>query len=106
MPAIVLYDRPEFGFAPEQSQKTLTKIIGILRSRQNGDGAFGLWAANSEVSDFASVYAVDFLLEAKERNFPVPPDIIESSMNYLRQLAASEGRTFRASGCGHTPFIL
>ncbi|MDR3554012.1 MAG: hypothetical protein P4L55_04600, partial [Syntrophobacteraceae bacterium] len=91
MPAIVLYDRPEFGFAPEQSQKTLARIIGILRSRQNGDGAFGLWAANSGVSEFASVYAVHFLLEAKERHFPVPPDILESSMHYLRQLAATEG---------------
>jgi uncharacterized protein YfaS (alpha-2-macroglobulin family) len=92
MPAIVLYNRPEFGFAPEQVQKTLQKIIGILRTRQNGDGAFGLWAANSEVSDFASVYAVHFLLEAKGRNFPVPTDMLASSMNYLRQLAASEGQ--------------
>ncbi len=91
MPAIVLYDRPEFGFAPEQSQKTLEKIIGILRSRQNGDGAFGLWAANSEVSDFACVYAVDFLMDARDRNFPVPPDMMVSAMHYLAQLAASEG---------------
>ncbi|MDR3568548.1 MAG: alpha-2-macroglobulin [Syntrophobacteraceae bacterium] len=92
MPAIVLYNRPEFGFAPERSEKTLSKIIGILRTRQNGDGAFGLWAANSEVSDFASVYAVQFLLEAKERNFPVPADMIASGMHYLRQLGASEGQ--------------
>ena len=92
MPAIVLYNRPEFGFAPEQSEKTLAKIISLLRTRQNGEGAFGLWAADSEVSEFASVYAVDFLLEAKERNFPVPTDMLASSLNHLRQLAASEGQ--------------
>ncbi len=89
MPAIVLYDRPEFGFAPEQSRKTLAKIISILRSRQKSDGSFGLWSANSEVSSFASIYAVQFLLEAKQRNFPVPPDMIQSSMHYLRQFAAT-----------------
>lgn len=96
MPAIVLHNRPEFGFAPEISEKTLTKIIGTLRSRQNDDGAFGVWAANPRVSDFATVYTVHFLLEAKDRSFPVPPDMLDNAMSYMKELLSSEGEGLAA----------
>lgn len=92
-PAIVLRGRPEFGYAPESADKTLTTIVGTLRARQNAEGAFGMWAANPHVSEFASIYAVHFLVEAKERGFPVPPEMIEHGNTYLGELASSEGET-------------
>ncbi len=91
LPAIVLRNRPEFGYAPATVNQSLASIISTLRSRQNADGAFGLWAANSHVDDFASVYALHFLLEAKERGLAVPADMIENGKIYLTQLANSEG---------------
>ncbi|HYM59470.1 MAG TPA: alpha-2-macroglobulin family protein, partial [Thermoanaerobaculia bacterium] len=91
MPAVVMHDRPEFGYAHGVAEKPVTSVIATLQSRQNGDGAFGLWAANAHVSPFASVYATHFLLEAKERGFAVPRDMLDASMGSLSQLAASEG---------------
>ena len=91
MPAIVLRNRPEFGYAPATVEQSLASIVSTLRSRQNAEGAFGLWAANSNVDDFASVYALHFLLEAKERGYAVPVDMVESGKAWLTQLAGSEG---------------
>jgi alpha-2-macroglobulin len=92
-PAIVLRARPEFGYAPEKVEANLERVISILRARQNAEGAFGFWAANSHVSDVQTVYALHFLTEAKERNYPVPPDLLEKGLSYLRGLAGRDADT-------------
>ena len=91
IPALVLGDRPEFGFVKAERGASIARLIGMLRSRQNGDGAFGMWAANPAVDDAASVHAVHFLIEARERRELVPPDLLAKSNDWLRQLAGSEG---------------
>src|SRR5207247_553953 len=60
-------------------------------SRQNEEGAYGLWAANTHVDPYVSVYAQHFLLDAKERGFPVPPEVLSQGVGYLQRLAGSEG---------------
>ena len=86
-PAIVLRDRPEFAYQPKDVEKSLQEIIHILRGRQNSQGAFGFWSANSHVSNYQSTYALHFLTEAKDRGYPVPGDLLKRGMNFLRQLA-------------------
>lgn len=92
-PAIVLRQRPEFGYAPDKVEVTLEQALHILRARQNAEGAFGFWAANSHVSDMQTVYAVHFLTEAKERGYPIPNDLLAKGLGYLKALAANEGDT-------------
>jgi uncharacterized protein YfaS (alpha-2-macroglobulin family) len=89
VPAIVLRDRPEFGFGPEKVEQNLAAVLRTLRSRQNGEGAFGMWAGNGYVSDFQTVYALHFLTEAKERSYPVPQDLLSRALGYARGLAAA-----------------
>ncbi len=86
-PAIVLRARPEFGYAPEKVEAALERTIAVLRARQNADGAFGFWAANSHVSDMQVVYAMHFLTETKERGYAVPTDMLAKGLAYLRGLA-------------------
>lgn len=93
MPALVLHDRPEFGYVPGVAEKLVTSAIATLQSRQNEEGAFALWPGNAAVSELPSVYATQFLLEAKERGFAVPREVLDSAMAHLSQLAASEGDT-------------
>ena len=93
LPAVILGDRPEFGIVKAERGASVAKLIGMLRSRQNGDGAFGLWAANPTVDDQASVHAVQFLIEARERKELVPQDMLTNANNWLRQLAGSDGTT-------------
>lgn len=89
-PALILRRRPEFGYAPETVEANLARAVDILRSRQNEDGAFGMWAANSHVSPFQAVYAAHFLTEAKELGYAAPPDLLERSLVYLNAVAAGD----------------
>ena len=91
VPAMVLARRPEFGIGSAQAATTTGKVLDMLRSRQNEEGAYGLWAANTHVSPYVSVYAQHFLLEARERGFDVPQEAISQGAGYLLRLAASEG---------------
>ncbi|MBL8633022.1 MAG: alpha-2-macroglobulin [Myxococcales bacterium] len=90
IPALVGRARPEFGIKADAAELSFQNIIATLRSRQNDDGGFGLWANPNQVHDFASVYATHFLLEAKERGLPVPPELIKKSQEFLNQLVARE----------------
>ena len=93
VPAVILQARPEFGVTRNVSEESLARIVGMLRGRQNQEGGFGLWAANHHVVPWVSAYAVHFLLEAKDRGHAVPPDMLGSANEWLRQLAASEGNS-------------
>jgi alpha-2-macroglobulin len=94
MPAVVLGNRPEFGKLKSTKEKdTLGNLIGVLRSRQNAEGGFGLWAANAQVHPFASVYATLFLIEARERGEVVPGDMLKNAEQYLEQLAGQDGES-------------
>jgi alpha-2-macroglobulin len=93
MPATVLGNRPEFGKLKSQKESdNLQALIAVLRSRQNAEGGFGMWAANAQVNEFASVYATLFLVEARERGQVIPADMLKNAEGYLEQLAASDGR--------------
>jgi uncharacterized protein YfaS (alpha-2-macroglobulin family) len=87
-PAIVLRDRPEFAYKTADVEQSLSQIVRILRGRQNSEGAFGFWSANSHVSNYQSVYALHFLTEARERGYPVPGDLLKRGMKFLTQLAS------------------
>src|SRR2546422_4018338 len=88
---MVLARRREFGISGAQASATFDKVLDMLRSRQNEEGAYGLWAANTHVDPYVSVYAQHFLLDAKERGFPVPPEVLSQGVGYLQRLAGSEG---------------
>ncbi len=90
LPAVILQTRPEFGYTRGQSGTAVARTVAMLRSRQNAEGAFGLWASNPNVTPLISVYAHHFLLEARERGHPVPADMLEASGNWLQGLAAAE----------------
>lgn len=87
-PAIILRDRPEFAYKTKDVEKSLSQIIRILRGRQNAEGAFGFWSANSHVSNYQSVYALHFLTEARERGYTVPGDLLKRGKKFLNQLAS------------------
>jgi alpha-2-macroglobulin len=91
VPAIVLGKRPEFGYSPEIAAKSVASAVSMLRSRQNEEGAFGLWAANPRVDPLASVYAVHVLTEARERGWSVPSDTLKNGLAWLQSVAHHDG---------------
>jgi len=90
---MIVAQRPDLGRIKtekgEDTASAFAALLGVLRSRQNEEGGFGLWEATHETHDFASVYAIHFLMEAKDRGQPVPKDMLEAGMRYLNQLAGT-----------------
>ncbi|HJP98054.1 MAG TPA: alpha-2-macroglobulin, partial [Rhodanobacteraceae bacterium] len=86
MPAL----QPAFEKKPVSNADALGRFIATLQARQNGEGGFGLWAATPTSQPFISDYAMNFLLEARQRGVAVPQGMIDSGNSYLRQLAADD----------------
>lgn len=82
LPIIALKDKPGFGYDSQKSQTAINNIIDILRSRQNSEGAFGFWAANSYSSAKQSLYVLHILLEAQSKDFIIPEKMIKSALQY------------------------
>lgn len=83
-PQISLYGQPEFSVGEEKMQQAIDDTVAMLRQRQTDDGGIALWDGNTEADSFISTYALDFLIHARNANLPVPADLIESDLRYLR----------------------
>lgn len=90
---LVLADEADFGLSRAEVNEQLEAEFAMLRRRQNDQGAFGYWTAEtSPESDFVSVYATHFLSEAKAAGFAPPPDILQSALRNLQVMAARQPR--------------
>ncbi|QIL83151.1 alpha-2-macroglobulin family protein [Diaphorobacter sp. HDW4A] len=94
-PAVLLSTRPELmkemsrGRTAEQgplpdARKVLERYIVQLRARQTGEGGFSAWPGDATPDTFATLYAVQLLLEAKEHQLPVPQDLLQQANTYLQ----------------------
>ncbi len=98
LPAVLLANRPELyaemmrgkegdkGYekdAQKASQQTLQRYIVQLRGRQAESGGFALWPG-AAADTFATVYAVQLLVEAKERKLAVPADMLQKANAFLQ----------------------
>jgi len=83
IPALLLNSQQDIAVTRSDFQK----VVQTLRERQNEDGSFGLWSANMQVSPFASIYAIHYLLEARDRGMAVPADMLNSANQWLQQYA-------------------
>lgn len=109
--ALIVGQRPELGRLRVDKDANETQafaaLINNLRSRQNEEGGFGLWEATHETDDFASVYAIHFLMEARDRGQPVPRDMLEAGLRYLQQLAATPPESlYEARVRAHATYLL
>ena len=94
MPALVLGQHPEYGRIKTgddvKGTDPLQALYGVMHTRQNGEGGFGLWTSTPESVRYVSVYALQFLIEASERGQKLPGDMMAAGQRYLKQLAADE----------------
>ncbi len=95
LPVIIIHDYPDFNFDKDKFTEKYKKIINTLRSRQGYDGGFSLWSGRRSSHEFASVYVMHFLTEAKERNLRVPTVMFDKGINYLKTIANRRPNTLR-----------
>jgi alpha-2-macroglobulin len=79
--------QPALGDKSVSNDQAIAHLLDVLQSRQNSAGGFGLWSATPDSEPFVSAYAMNLLLEARDRGIAVPPDMIEAGDRYLQTLA-------------------
>ena len=92
---------PQIGFLGTQDYEVdeaavrdlFRSTISKLRSRQGPDGGFRFWATSSQPADFPSAYIVHFFSDAAELGLPVPRDMLDSGLSFMRQIAAEQVRS-------------
>ncbi|UXN04868.1 alpha-2-macroglobulin [Bartonella sp. HY406] len=82
MPSII------FGKAEDSdAAKNVANTLTILGQRMNSSGGLGQWNATPDSDIFATLYAVDFMLDAQERGFYVASQNFERTRAFLKDIA-------------------
>jgi uncharacterized protein YfaS (alpha-2-macroglobulin family) len=81
---------PDAGAVRARVQNAIDSIL----DRQDDTGEFGLWrVGDEEASTWLNVYALDFLMHAREAGYDVPDSAIQRAALWLR--GAADGQTRR-----------
>ena len=76
-------------YAPHQSKvnNQFDRLISQLRRRQSSDGGFTFWPSANASAIYPTVYAMHFLIDAKEAGYSVPSDMLEQGLRFLTGVA-------------------
>lgn len=85
MPTLVLGKNAAFKISAVDQEKSFKQVIATLRQRQTSDGGFGLYSSYDATATFPSLYAIHYLVEAKERGQAIPQDLWDLAQGFLRQ---------------------
>lgn len=89
-PQIALFGLPEFARDKDAMAGKIADAVSTLRGRQGYDGGFSYWGTGESADDFISIYALDFLTQAGEKNLPVPDAMTEDALRYVRNAVNSD----------------
>lgn len=89
IPILIASKYKEFDLASKKGIAPLSELFQVLQSRQNSEGAIGLWYSTYNVDPFITLYAVNFMLEAKEMGYQVPQKMLDNANKYLQTIAES-----------------
>lgn len=75
----------------QQLHARIQEAIDSILDMQNFAGNFGLWGPGDDADNFLSVYALDFLTQAKAKGYVVPNDAMRRGMGWLKTTASGDG---------------
>ncbi|WP_115701291.1 alpha-2-macroglobulin [Legionella sainthelensi] len=90
LPLLAMNNQTGFGEEAKQVHEKVNATIQMLSQRQMSNGVFSYWPGlgDNHSNDFASVYAMHFLTEARSQEFNVPNELFFNGINYLKTLAS------------------
>ncbi len=92
MPLLYFNDLAQLAGLPKDAalRQRIQDAIDNVLDMQNYGGDFGMWGPGSSADPFISAFALDFLHQAKAKNFVVPNDGLTRGDNWARRTAASD----------------
>ncbi|HUO91786.1 MAG TPA: alpha-2-macroglobulin [Rhizomicrobium sp.] len=71
---------------PQRLQDSVDNVLDM----QNYAGNFGMWGPGTDADPWISVFAIDFLVQAKQKGYVVPNDALKRGAQWLRQQSTSD----------------
>jgi uncharacterized repeat protein (TIGR01451 family) len=94
-PSLISNQTMQQDLTQAEVQQHLQSIFDVLASRQNDQGAIGYWEPETNAHfDVTSLWAVEFMTEAKERGYDIPDGMFTHALDHLRQMAQEEPGSF------------
>jgi uncharacterized protein YfaS (alpha-2-macroglobulin family) len=79
-------------------EQSINRLLGMQRS----NGGFGLWSNKGNEEHWLTVYAVDFLLDAKAQGVNVPEEMLNKAFKRLTEYINHRGKMY-GQGYSHYP---
>jgi alpha-2-macroglobulin len=92
MPLLVFNDLADLAGLPRDQalhQREQEAIDAVL-DMQNYAGNFGMWGPGPDAEPWISVFALDFLFQAKQKGYVVPNDALKRGGSWLKSTASSD----------------
>lgn len=91
-PSLVMNKQAWFANDAKKIADNIATRIQILSQRQMSGGSFAYWpeVGSTNNNDFASVYAMHFLTEARTQGYTVPNDVYSSGIAYLKDYVTQD----------------
>ena len=83
--------RPEFRI--QKPAHPLSSVVSAIGARQNDQGGLGLWTSVPETAEFPTIYAAQFLIEAKDHGERIPPELLDRLNEWMQRFASSPAPT-------------
>jgi len=95
MPLLVFNDLSDLAGLPRDQalRPRVQDAIDSVLDMQNFAGNFGMWAAGSDADPWISVFALDFLYQAKDKGYVVPNDALKRGSTWLRSAASTDSNS-------------
>lgn len=91
VPSLVLRSHEELALNSEKQKDYFKNVMQVLRSRQRPDGGFALYSPQYETSQaMVSLFAIHYLIEAREKKLAVPEDLLQRGQSYLVNFANTQ----------------
>jgi len=72
--------------SPEELNAAVTRDLGRLQSRQNGNGGFGFWGPDGQDWPFLTVHVTNALVQADKSGYDVPAPMKARALDYLAHI--------------------
>jgi uncharacterized protein YfaS (alpha-2-macroglobulin family) len=86
-PYLLLKDVTDYEIEKSKLESKISYTLKVLQARQNSEGKFGVWAANSHTSDFITVYGAHFITQCKLSGYSVSDNLFDRTMDALKSIA-------------------
>jgi uncharacterized protein YfaS (alpha-2-macroglobulin family) len=92
MPLLYFNDLADLARLPKDKalRDRIQDAADNVLDMQNFAGNFGMWAAGSDADPWLSVFALDFLAQAKDKGYVIPNEALRRGAGWLKQAATSD----------------